>query len=320
MNKIYFSVNNWLADLPSGSIIHTITGERKRLGEYQLNLLEVFIQNAGVIFTREELTALVWERRIIGNNSLPNAIHALRVALEDDGKQQRIIKTIPKKGYFLNADYCRQVMQEESDISDNSASPSSDALLLNASGSPNRLNVLPENATVAPTQASGISEEMAMRTSSVPENVPAYRYRHLVIALVMVILFSLISCCTMWYFLRDQQSHLTVKEQEIGVYSNIRLYKLSFNNQLNNERLYPKLREALSDLNQKLEAQSISMNIYYQTTSRSLKYTISLRNQCDSERLTRTIYHWRLDYEQLTDLIQHETRKKMDEMTTCNGR
>lgn len=99
-------VNNWLIDLPSGSIINQKNGEQKRLGEYQLKLLDVLTQYAGKVITRERLTALVWEKRIIGNNSLPNAIHALRIALEDDGKDQRIIKTIPKRGYLLEKEFC----------------------------------------------------------------------------------------------------------------------------------------------------------------------------------------------------------------------
>ncbi|SUX87103.1 flagellar transmembrane regulator [Citrobacter koseri] len=102
MNKRYYSVNNWLVDIPSGSILHLTTGERKRLGEYQLKLLETLMQDAGKIFTREELTTLVWERRVIGNNSLPNAIHALRTALEDDGKKQKSSKPSLKKGICLS--------------------------------------------------------------------------------------------------------------------------------------------------------------------------------------------------------------------------
>ena len=96
MTKTYYSVNNWLIDLPSGSIISLVSGERKRLGEYQLKLLYVLAENAGKILTREELTTLVWERRVIGNNSLPYAINALRAAMEDDGKAQKIIKTDTK--------------------------------------------------------------------------------------------------------------------------------------------------------------------------------------------------------------------------------
>lgn len=47
----------------------------------------------------------MWKNRIVGGNSLPTAIHALRVAIDDDGKQQNIIKTIPKKGYLCNKEY-----------------------------------------------------------------------------------------------------------------------------------------------------------------------------------------------------------------------
>uniref|UniRef100_UPI00289B4E63 winged helix-turn-helix domain-containing protein n=1 Tax=Scandinavium sp. TaxID=2830653 RepID=UPI00289B4E63 len=115
MNKCYGSVNNWLIDFPSGSILHLVTGERKRLGEYQLKLLDALMQGAGKILTREELTNLVWERRVIGNNSLPNAIHALRAALEDDGKKQKIIKTIPRKGYVLEPQYCSFVEKDEAE-------------------------------------------------------------------------------------------------------------------------------------------------------------------------------------------------------------
>jgi DNA-binding winged helix-turn-helix (wHTH) protein len=47
------------------------------------------------------LMSAVWKNRIVGGNSLPTAVHALRVAIDDDGKQQEIIKTIPKKGIYL---------------------------------------------------------------------------------------------------------------------------------------------------------------------------------------------------------------------------
>jgi len=108
-----YLIHCWLIDMASGSLCHQATAEQRRLGEYQLKLLIALAERAGKIVTREELTALVWERRVIGNNSLPNAIHALRIALNDDGKQQRIIKTIPRKGYILEAEYCRHLSPEE---------------------------------------------------------------------------------------------------------------------------------------------------------------------------------------------------------------
>lgn len=113
MKTHQYIVNKWLIDLSCGFITHQNSGEKKRLGEYQLKLLNVLLQHVGKILSRDELTNLVWKRRVIGNNSLPNAIHTLRVALGDDKKQQRIIQTIPKIGYLLDPAYCEIIEQDE---------------------------------------------------------------------------------------------------------------------------------------------------------------------------------------------------------------
>lgn len=113
MKKHQYIVNRWSIDLTSGFISHQESGEQKRLGEYQLKLLNVLLQHPGQILSRDELTNLVWKRRVIGNNSLPNAVHTLRVALGDDKKQQRIIQTIPKIGYLLDATYCEIIEEDE---------------------------------------------------------------------------------------------------------------------------------------------------------------------------------------------------------------
>jgi len=113
MKKRLYSVNNWRVGLYSGCMTHQYSDETKRLGEYQLKLLDILLQHAGEIFSRDQLTHLVWEKRVIGNNSLPNAIHTLRSVLNDNKKQQRIIQTIPKKGYLLDASYCIAIEQED---------------------------------------------------------------------------------------------------------------------------------------------------------------------------------------------------------------
>lgn len=105
-------LNNWFVDVSSGMLIHIDTGEQRRLGEYHLKLLIILIQHADRILPRDELSRLVWDRKIVGNNSLPNAIHALRVALEDNDKHHRIIQTVSKKGYVLDAAYCHFCCQQ----------------------------------------------------------------------------------------------------------------------------------------------------------------------------------------------------------------
>ncbi|WP_145563288.1 winged helix-turn-helix domain-containing protein, partial [Yersinia aldovae] len=109
MKNVTYIINHWSIDLTSGFITHQVTQEQKRLGEYQLKLISVLLEHAGQILSREQLTTLVWKRRVIGNNSLPNAIHTLRMALGDKNKQQRIIQTIPKMGYLLDTSFCELI-------------------------------------------------------------------------------------------------------------------------------------------------------------------------------------------------------------------
>lgn len=108
MNEIIQStVNGWAIDNETGTLTHQTSKETRRLGEFQHKLLLILMENAGEICTREMLIHKVWENRVIGPNSLSNAIHALRLALGDDGKSQQIIRTIPKIGYLLSLEYCK---------------------------------------------------------------------------------------------------------------------------------------------------------------------------------------------------------------------
>lgn len=111
MKNHTYIVNHWSIDMASGFITHQITQEQKRLGEYQLKLVSALLEHVGEVLSREQLTHLVWQNRVIGNNSLPNAIHTLRVALGDKNKQQRIIQTIPKMGYRIDPCFCNIIAE-----------------------------------------------------------------------------------------------------------------------------------------------------------------------------------------------------------------
>ncbi|HDL6961290.1 TPA: transcriptional regulator [Yersinia enterocolitica] len=115
MKNYTYIVNLWSIDLTSGFMTHQITQEQKRLGEYQLKLITVLLEHAGEVLSREKLTHFVWPNRVIGDNSLPNAIHTLRVALGDRNKQQRIIQTIPKMGYLIDPAFCKTI-DERSEV------------------------------------------------------------------------------------------------------------------------------------------------------------------------------------------------------------
>ena len=307
MNKTYYSINNWLVDLPSGAIISLVTGERKRLGEYQLKLLDVLVNNAGKILTREELTTLVWERRVIGNNSLPNAIHALRTALEDDGKAQKIIKTIPKKGYLLEQAWCRVVEHDSEDIEPPAAQVE---------------EVVTEEPDVLPPAPDLLVQpepEAVQPQAMTFQDAPRPRRHRLFIALLVFIVVA-ISGAAGWQYATSQGSRLIATEQETGVYSNIRIYEISEANRLamNKEDFYSKIKDSLYAINQQLKPQSVQMTVYYQSINQTLNYTFALKSRCDSKQLVMAIYHWRIDPTQLNNLILRETRRKISEMETCS--
>ena len=296
MNKCYGSVNNWLLDLDSGSILHLVTGERRRLGEYQIKLLSVLMQEAGRILTRDELTQMVWERRVIGNNSLPNAIHALRVALEDDGKQQKIIKTVPRRGYLLEPEYCRVVEREASEVL---AEP-----------------IALEEQTLPIEEA-----PLAGQDAPPPARAPL-RGRRLIIAALLLLLTAFASILLASRIAEKYEGDtLRPQETQAGVYSNIRLFALDRvgNPTWQQDNLYSKLKDSLYILNQRLKSQSVTMNVYYLSENQTLNYTFSLHSACDSRQLVMTIYHWRIDALRLNNAIVRETRRKLNEMAVCKA-
>ncbi|QOV64649.1 winged helix-turn-helix domain-containing protein [Kosakonia pseudosacchari] len=291
MKKYCYAINNWLIDLPSGSIIHLVTGEHKRLGAYQLKLLDLLQQHPGKVFTREELTNQVWEGRVIGNNSLPNAIHALRAALEDDGKQQRIIRTVPKRGYILDAEYCQQVESPQEDISLDNEKSLAEA----------------ETANTLP-HASDVAHETG---------VQPMRYRRGAIVSLLLIVALLVAFIGYLKIARGQ----SIRPEELAKneYSNIRLYTLIKPGEHLQDQatVYNRLKDTYHLLNEQIKKQSINLNIYSRSDKQTLNFTLRLYSTCGQNILAMQIYHWRANLASLNELILEETRRKLDEMVPC---
>src|SRR3954467_15222873 len=60
------------------------------------------------IVSRDDLIALVWGGRIVSDSTLDSRINAARNAVGDNGKDQRLIRTIPRKGIRFIGAVCRQ--------------------------------------------------------------------------------------------------------------------------------------------------------------------------------------------------------------------
>jgi TolB-like protein len=64
-----------------------------------LDLLQYLIRNRDHVVSKDELLAAVWNGRIVSESALSSRITAVRQAVGDSGEQQRLIRTVARKGF-----------------------------------------------------------------------------------------------------------------------------------------------------------------------------------------------------------------------------
>ena len=62
------------------------------------DLLEYLIRKRDRVVTKDDLIAAIWGGRIVSESALTTRINAARTAIGDSGDEQRLIKTLPRKG------------------------------------------------------------------------------------------------------------------------------------------------------------------------------------------------------------------------------
>src|SRR5262245_66551341 len=73
-------------------------GNVVRLEPQAFDLLEYLIRNRDRVVSRDDLIAAIWRGRIVSDSAMTTRINAARYAIDDTGKAQRLIKTVPRKG------------------------------------------------------------------------------------------------------------------------------------------------------------------------------------------------------------------------------
>lgn len=75
-------------------------GEQLVLVEPQVfDVLVHLVSNRDRVVSRDDLFTAVWEGRIVSESTLTTRINAVRQAVGDSGEQQRLVKTLPRKGF-----------------------------------------------------------------------------------------------------------------------------------------------------------------------------------------------------------------------------
>ena len=68
------------------------------------DLLVYLVQNRDRVVSKDDLIASIWGGRIVSESTLTSRINAARTAVGDNGREQKLIRTIPRKGLrFIGA-------------------------------------------------------------------------------------------------------------------------------------------------------------------------------------------------------------------------
>ena len=68
------------------------------------DLLDYLIRNRERVVSKDDLIRAVWNGRIVSDAALTTRLNAVRSAINDTGEKQRLIKTLPRKGFrFVGA-------------------------------------------------------------------------------------------------------------------------------------------------------------------------------------------------------------------------
>jgi DNA-binding winged helix-turn-helix (wHTH) protein len=68
-------------------------------GPQVFDLLIYLVQNRERVVSKDELLDAVWGRRIVSESTLNSHINAVRKAIGDNGVEQRMIRTVARKGF-----------------------------------------------------------------------------------------------------------------------------------------------------------------------------------------------------------------------------
>nr|WP_159464251.1 winged helix-turn-helix domain-containing protein [Scandinavium goeteborgense] len=301
-------INNWKMDASRCTLTHQGTGETLRLGEFHFLLLEVLITHPDTVLSREFLIAEVWKNRVVGSNSLPTAIHALRLALGDDAKQKDIIKTIPKKGYFIDSEFITYPQDENNSAVDENNSEE------------------PESVEVD-SEMDALSPSYAVTVPSSNKKPGALRARNLILFTASIL--AIVLGAILWHSFSDSAPANKTVNSEAG--PEIKYIHFPDIKNLTYGYLHRKETDAAGALTIKNEAYPIaqrlsklmtqndaSMRIYAYPSISKLSLDFTITNRCHHTwQVVLTIENWQHDAKKLNDYIYHHAERTLNEMPKC---
>jgi TolB-like protein len=97
----------------------TLRGQVVAIGPQVFDLLLLFVSNPERVLSKDELLTAVWSGRIVSESTITSHINAVRKAIGDTGEEQRLLRTVARKGYrfvgSINLDRPEPAPQPETD-------------------------------------------------------------------------------------------------------------------------------------------------------------------------------------------------------------
>src|SRR5262245_51789937 len=104
---------SWSAHLQFAFDVYVFDPDRRELtrgseaiavGPQVFDLLAYLLQNRTRVVSKDDLIDAVWRGRIVSESTLTSHINAVRKAIGDSGEEQRLVRTIARKGYRFVGD------------------------------------------------------------------------------------------------------------------------------------------------------------------------------------------------------------------------
>ena len=125
------------------------------------DLLDYLIRNREHVVSKDDLISAIWNGRIVSDAALTTRLNIARGVVGDTGSEQRLIKTLPRKGFRFVGPVLEEQEPAAGAVADNPAEPSRAALALPDKPS---IAVLPfQNMSGDPEQeyfADGMAEDI----------------------------------------------------------------------------------------------------------------------------------------------------------------
>jgi TolB-like protein len=96
-------------------------------GPQVFDLLVYLLKNRERVVSRDDLLASVWSGRIVSDSTLASHINAVRKAIGDSGQEQRLLRTVARKGFRFVGDVTEAPAQESAAPSHAESGPTEEA-------------------------------------------------------------------------------------------------------------------------------------------------------------------------------------------------